>query len=43
MTEIVREAIIDWDGDDKLLSIIESVDEPWVYGIVVLNADWTDI
>lgn len=40
--ETKRIAIVD-DEDGKLLSIVESTDEPWIYGIVVLNPDGTDI
>jgi len=43
MTETVREAIVDWDWDNKLVSVVESIDEPWVYWVVILDAEGNDI
>lgn len=43
MAEVKKEVIIDADGENKLLSVVESSEDPWVFGIVLLNSDWSDI
>ena len=38
-----RTAIIDKDGLNKLLSVVQSIDDPTKNGIVLLNPDWSTI
>lgn len=44
MSETVRVTITNWDDDfTNQVSVIESDDDPTVFGIVVLNADWSNV
>lgn len=43
MAETVRITIVDPDDPDKVLTIVESTNTPWVYGIVILSADGSDL
>lgn len=42
-TETERVIIIDPSDEDKILSVVESTDNIWVFGIVLLNPDGTKI
>lgn len=41
--ENVMEAIIDWDGNGNKVSVIESTAVPWVYWVVVVAPDGSDL
>lgn len=44
MTETVRITITNWDDTfPNQASVVESVDDPSVFGIVVLNPDWSSV
>lgn len=43
MSEVKRIAITDKDGNNALMSVVQSVDDPTKNGIVILNSDWTTI
>ncbi len=39
MSEVKRIAITDKDGNNALMSVVQSVDDPTKNGIVILNSD----
>lgn len=39
MKETEREAIIDGDGANKIVSVVPTLADPTKYAVVVLNAD----
>ena len=39
MSEVVREAIVDPEDADNLVDVVESIDNPGVFGVVLLDAD----
>ncbi len=41
--EVVRKAIVDWDGNNILASVVQSTTDPTKYGIVICNPDWSPI
>jgi len=41
--EVVRKAIVDWDGGNKLASVVESISSPWKYWLIMLNPDGTRV
>lgn len=41
--EVVRKAIVDWDGNNILASVVQSTDDPTKYGLVICNPDWSPI
>jgi len=41
--ETVRKAIVDWNGGNKLASVVESLSSPWTYWLVALWPDWSPI
>lgn len=41
--EVVRKAIVDWDGNNILASVVQSTTDPTKYGLVICNPDWTPI
>lgn len=41
--ETVRTAITDWDWQNKLLSVVQSINDPTKYGLVICNPDWSRI
>jgi len=41
--ETERVAIVDSDNSDNILSVVESTDTPWVFWIVLLNPDGSNI
>ena len=43
MTETVRVAIIDWEGNDVLVSVVPTQDDPTKNWLVVCNADGSAI
>lgn len=43
MTETERTAIVNWDDTDPELVSIVATTTPWVNGMVILNADGSDI
>lgn len=43
MAETVRVTIVDPEDPDKVVDVVESTDNPWVYGIVILSPDWSDL
>lgn len=43
MTQEIVTTIIDAEDDDKIVNVEESTEEPDVYGIVILNPDWSTI
>ena len=43
MSEGERVAIVDKDGGNKLASVVESVEIPGVFGIVILNPDGSNV
>lgn len=43
MAETEREAIVDWEGENKVLSVVPLTTDPTKNGIVVLNADWSNV
>jgi len=36
-------AISDKEDDEKLVSVVESIDQPWVFWIVILSPTWASI
>lgn len=43
MAETEREAIVDWEWENKIVSVVPIISDPTKNGIVVLNADWTNV
>jgi len=43
MAETERIAIVDPEVPDNILSVVESTETPWVFGIVLLNPDGSNI
>lgn len=41
--EVVRKAIVDWDGNNILASVVQSTTDPTKYGLVICNPDGTPI
>ena len=41
--ENIVETIIDWDGNGNKVSVVESTDTPWVYWVVVVTPDWSNL
>ncbi len=43
MSEAKRIAIVDWSGNALLADVVESSTNPWTYGLVIVNADGSEI
>ncbi len=43
MDETERVAIVDKEDPTKVVNVVESTSTPWVYGIVLLNPDGSNI
>lgn len=41
--ETEREAIVDWEWENNVLSVVPLTTDPTKNGIVVLNADWSNV
>lgn len=41
--EVVRKAIVDWDGNNILASVVQSTTDPTKFGIVICNPDGSPI
>lgn len=41
--EVIRKAIVDWDWNNILASVVQSVTDPTKYGLVICNPDWSPI
>lgn len=41
--ETVRKAIVDWDGWNKLVTVVPTIADPTKFGLVICNADWSPI
>lgn len=41
--ETERQAIVDGEWDNKIVSVVESVDIPWVFGVVIVAPDWGNL
>lgn len=41
--EVIRKAIVDWDWNNILASVVQSTSDPTKYGIVICNPDWSPI
>jgi hypothetical protein len=43
MAEVEKEAIVNGEGNNEMVSVVEAQWYPWIFGVVVLNPDWSSI